>query len=224
MNKKIKAVLDNREAKATDYFELINIFECSSLSVQRDGTLVISMDINQYDPIHDGHKFLQECTDTNYVIKGKDIESVSGRLLEDTKTFLISVFMNDGLEISVYIFNIDTNEKLEEYAGYFEVDATGFYEYLQKAENCKYLVVIDDVYGFKTRFGDATVVLQEMSDGHEYNLHITNGTGITIDLPLVNDSCNKIFAKERDTNDAFLVKPYGQPFMKIKIAVIKPQN
>lgn len=224
MNRKIEAVLNNQEAKATDYFELINLFECSSLSVQCDGVSVISMEINQYNPIHDGHEFSQECTDTNYVISGKDIEFISGRLLEDTKTFIISVHMNDGSAVSVCIFNTDTNEKLEEYAGYFEVDATGFYEYLQKAENCKYLVIIDDVYGFKTRFDDATVVLQEISDGYEYNLHVTNGTGTTIDLPLVDDSCNKIFAKEGDTNDAFLVKPYGQPFMKIKIAVIKPQN
>ena len=47
MRTKIEAVLNNKDAKAQDYFELVNIYEYSQVTLQRDGKDVISMDINE---------------------------------------------------------------------------------------------------------------------------------------------------------------------------------
>ena len=49
MRTKIEAVLNNKDAKAQDYFELVNIYECSQVTLQRDGKDVISMDINEVE-------------------------------------------------------------------------------------------------------------------------------------------------------------------------------
>ena len=45
MSKAVENVLNNKDAKATDYFELVNTYEYSDLSVHKDGNTVISMSI-----------------------------------------------------------------------------------------------------------------------------------------------------------------------------------
>lgn len=51
MSKAIENVLNNKDAKATDYFELVNTYEYSDLSVHKDGNTVISMSINAFEEI-----------------------------------------------------------------------------------------------------------------------------------------------------------------------------
>lgn len=210
MNKRIETVLSNKEATPADYFGLINVFDYSTLSVQSNGTSVDTMEmaVNEFMPIHDGYEFLQKCTDTNYIIKGGNVKSVSGKMLDGIDTFMITVELTNGSNVSICIYHTDTNVKKEECEHYYESDVNELYEYLKKAENCRYAIAIDDAFGYKTRFNEATVVLQEEDEDFGYNLHITNGTGITVDLPLVADSCNEIFMKDGDTNDIFLIRPY----------------
>ena len=47
MRTRIEAVLNNKDAKAQDYFELVNIYEFSQVTLQRDGESILSMDINE---------------------------------------------------------------------------------------------------------------------------------------------------------------------------------
>lgn len=122
MNKIIETVLSNSEAKATDYFELINVFDYSALSVMRDGNTIISMGINEFMPFGDSLELRQKCTETHYTINGSEIKTISGRMLEDTDTFLIEVSMTDDSKVCICIYHTDTNEKIEKFEHYTEYD------------------------------------------------------------------------------------------------------
>ncbi len=122
MNKKIETVLNNREAKPVDYFHLVNIFNLSSLSLQNDKHSIMSMDVNEFMKTHDRFEFRQKCTDTHFSIREEEIQSVSGRMLDDTDTFLVTVNLTDGTSVYISIFHTDTNEKPEECERYIEMD------------------------------------------------------------------------------------------------------
>ena len=57
MSKAVENILNNKDAKATDYFELVNTYEYSDLSVHKDGNTVISMSINAFEEFSGVYEF-----------------------------------------------------------------------------------------------------------------------------------------------------------------------
>lgn len=225
MNKRIETLLSNTEAKAVDYFNLVNVFDCSTLSLQNDKSRTVSMEVNEFRKIHEGFEFLQKCTDTHFDIKEKDVESVSGKMLDEMDTFLITVKMIDGTSVNVCIFHTDTNEKTEECEHYNEADVISLKEYFEDEKHSPLMLMITDAFGFTTRFnGIASLSLLEEDEDFRYMLQISNGMGASVELPLVEDSCNEIYIKESGFTDTILIRPYGQPFMEIKIIVTKTED
>lgn len=222
MNKRIETVLNNKKAKSADYFELVNIFELSSLSLQNDKHRIVSMDVNEFRKTHDGFEFRQKCTDTHFSIKEDDIQSVSGRMLDETDTFLVTVNLTDGTNVYISIFRVYTNVKTEEQENYKEMDVLSLKEYFDDESHLPRVFSIDDSFGFTTRI-DRIVDLSFVEEEEEfrYKLHISNGCGADIEFPLVDDSCNEIYLKESGFADTILIRPYGQPFMEIKIIVLR---
>ena len=224
MNKRIETLLNNTEAKATDYFNLVNIFDCSTLSLQNDKNRTVSMEINEFRKIHNGFEFSQKCTDTHFDIKEADVMYVAGKMLGEMDTFLITVKMVDGASVNICIFHTDTNEKAEECEHYSETDVLSLKEYFEDEKHNPLMLMITDSFGFTTRFnGIANLSLIEEDEDFRYILQITNGMGASVELPLVEDSCNEIYIKEGFA-DTILIRPYGQPFMEIKIIVMKTEE
>lgn len=89
MSKAVENVLNNKDAKATDYFELVNTYEYSQVTLQRDGKDVISMDINEVEAYPGFFEFREKCTSTHYSVEESKIASVTGRMLDGMDTFLI---------------------------------------------------------------------------------------------------------------------------------------
>lgn len=225
MNKRIETLLSNTEVKATDYFNLVNIFDCSTLSVCNDKNRTASMKINEFRKIHKGYEFLQKCTDTHFDIKEQNIESVSGKMLDEVDTFLINVKMVDGESVNICIFHTDTNEKTEEREHYSETDVLSLKEYFEDEKHNPLMLMITDAFGFTTRFnGIASLSLMEEDEDFRYILQVTNGMGASVEFPLVEDSCNEIYIKESGFADTIFIRPYGQPFMEIKILVSKTEE
>ena len=63
-----------------------------------------------------------------------------------------------------------------------------------------------------------------MNEGEEgFSLHI--GDDFTeIKLPLTDDSCNGIYHKEAGNVEEWLIKPYGQPFMEIRVVIFEKES
>lgn len=227
MNKRIETLLSNTEATAMDYFNLVNIFDCSTLSLQNDKSRTVSMEVNEFRKIHDGFEFLQKCTDTHFDIKEADIMYVSGKMLDEIDTFLITINMVDGASVNICIFHIETNEKTEEREHYNETDVIYLKEYFENEKHSPLMLIITDAFGFSTKFNSVanlSLLEEEEDEDFRYMLQISNAMGASVELPLVEDSCNEIYIKESGFSDTILIRPYGQPFMEIKIIVTKPED
>ena len=221
MNKQIEAVLKTKGVKPSMYFDLVNVFDYAELSVQKDGTTVTSLPINNYEQMYYGYEFGQKCTDTHYTINETDMKAVIGRMLDDMDAFLIEISMVDGSKVNICIYHTDSNEKTEVKSAYYETDILSLYEYLKDENHNVIMANIHDTYGFETKFASVKNCILEEAREYAYTMQITDESGSSITLPLVDDSCNEIYMKEDTVTDTFFIRPFGQPFMEISILVRK---
>lgn len=138
MRTRIEAVLNNNDAKAQDYFELVNIYEYSQVTLHRDGNSILSMDINEVNTwsnnvtrnsMDKAFDFREKCKSTRLTIEEKDIVSVTGRMLDGMDTFLIEADLKDDSKLTVVIYHVDTNEKREVSESYYESDVFSLMRY-----------------------------------------------------------------------------------------------
>ena len=60
---------------------------------------------------------------------------------------------------------------------------------------------------------------------HEEGFTLYIGDDFTeIKLPLVDDSVNGIYRKKSGSMEEWLIKPYGQPFMEIRLVVFENES
>lgn len=218
MSKAVENVLNNKDAKATDYFELVNTYEYSNLSVHKDGNTILSMSINQFNEICDGYEFSQKCSTSHFTIEESDVESVTGKMLEGMDTCLIEINMKDGSRVSVCIYHTDTNAKREVRERFYESDVFSLMDSLNDDTHKAMIVNIHDAFGMEVKLNDiknCSVVETEES----YEMQIDSMT-----FQLVDDSCNEIYIKENSSCDTILIRPYGQPFLEISIFVSKKNS
>lgn len=218
MSKAVENVLNNKDAKATDYFELVNTYEYSDLSVHKDGNTILSMSINQFNEVCDGYEFSQKCSTSHFTIEESDVESVTGKMLNGMDTCLIEINMKDGRRVGVCIYHTDTNAKRDVRERFYESDVFSLMDYLNDDTHKAMIVNIHDAFGLEIKLNDiknCSVVETEES----YEMQIDSMT-----FPLVDDSCNEIYIKENSSCDTILIRPYGQPFLEISIFVSKKNS
>lgn len=215
MNSRIEAVLNNKDAKAQDYFELINIYEYSQVTLQRDGKDVISMDINEVEAYPGFFEFREKCTSIHYSLEESNITSVTGRMLDGMDTFLIEADLKDGSKLAVVIYHVDTNEKREVSESYYESDVFSLMDYLNEEDHKVMMAIIHDSFGLEIKMNSVrNCTLTEIEEAFEMQID-------TMTFPLMDDSCNEIYIKEGSVTDTIMIRPYGQPFLEISILVSK---
>lgn len=217
MNKTIEAIV-NGKATTKEYFDLINTFDFANITLQKDKKSIFTMAVNKFDSYQDTFEFSQAGTETAYMVKSTDIESVNGELLNGTDTFHITARLKDGHMLSICIFHTDTNEKSSQMAGYNEIDAFSLKEYLESLEDKRFILAkVTDAFGLEFVAHTPQNVYIYTSDEDELLLHISNGS-MEMELPVFDDSCNEIYIKEGNMSE-ILIRPYGQPFMEIKLFI-----
>ena len=225
MRTRIEAVLNNNDAKAQDYFELVNIYEYSQVTLHRDGNIILSMDINEVwssnvtrNPMDKTFDFREKCKSTRLTIEEKDIVSVTGRMLDGMDTFLIEADLKDDSKLTVVIYHVDTNEKREVSDSYYEFDVLSLRDYLNEEDHKVMMAIIHDLFGLKIKINSVRkCTLTETEEAYE--MHID-----TMTFPLIDDSCNEIYIKEGSVTDTIMIRPYGQPFLKVSILVSKENS
>ena len=218
MSKAVENVLNNKDAKATDYFELVNTYEYSDLSVHKDGNTILSMSINQFNEVCDGYEFSQKCSTSHFTIEESNIGSVTGKMLDGMDTFLIKINMKDGSRVSVCIYHTDTNTKREVRERFYESDVFSLMDYLNDDTHKAMMVNIHDAFGLEVKLNDIkNCSLVETEESYEMQID-------SMTFPLVDDSCNEIYIKENSSCDTILIRPYGQPFLEISIFVSKKSS
>lgn len=219
MRTKIEAVLNNKDAKAQDYFELVNLYEFSQVTLQRDGESILSMDINEVNTWADKtFDFREKCTSTRFTVEESNIVSITGRMLDNEDTFLIEADLKDSSKLAVIIYHIDTNEKREVSESYYESDVFSLMDYLNEEDHKVMMAIIHDSFGLEIKMNSVrNCTLTETEEAFEMQID-------TMTFPLMDDSCNEIYIKEGSVTDTILIRPYGQPFLEISILVSKENS
>lgn len=219
MRTRIEAVLNNKDAKAQDYFDLVNIYEFSQVTLQRDGESILSMDINEVNTWADKtFDFREKCTSTRFTVEESNIVSITGRMLDNEDTFLIEADLKDGSKLAVIIYHVDTNEKREVSESYYESDVFSLMDYLNEEDHKVMMAIIHDSFGLEIKMNSVrNCTLTETEEAFEMQID-------TMTFPLMDDSCNEIYIKEGSVIDTILIRPYGQPFLEISILVSKENS
>lgn len=219
MRTRIEAVLNNKDAKAQDYFELVNIYEYSQVTLQKDGESILSMGINEVNTWSDKtFDFREKCTSTRFTVEESNIISITGRMLDNEDTFLIEADLKDGSKLAVIIYHVDTNEKREVSESYYESDVFSLMDYLNEEDHKVMMAIIHDSFGLEIKINSVrNCTLTETEEAFEMQID-------TMTFPLMDDSCNEIYIKEGSVTDTILIRPYGQPFLEISILVSKENS
>lgn len=225
MRTRIEAVLNNKDAKAQDYFDLVNIYEFSQVTLQRDGESILSMDINEVNTWADKtFDFREKCTSTRFTVEASNIVSVTGRMLDNEDTFLIEADLKDGSKLAVVIYHVDTNEKLESKESYYETDVYSLYDYLNQESHTPMMAIIRDSFGMEIKLNKMRYIALDKETEGSFTLWVTDEEDFSISFPLIDDSCNEIYIKESEVADTILIRPYGQSFMEVSILVAKKSS
>lgn len=225
VNKTVEALKNGQEVSTQELFELVNAYDITALSLSDDGKTILSMQVNRFEAYNGVFEFSQECTSdgNKYVIGQKDIVSVKGRWSEDADALIITSELKDGATLQMMVIHASDSLKEAVSEGYHERDVYELQEFLDSvmSEDCEWyciLAKITDVFGFDLKMRNPMRTYINTLD--EWKLHISDDTN-TFEVPVVDDSCNAFYKRECETSVEFIIKPYGQPFMEIKMLFFK---
>ena len=227
MNKTVEAIKNGQKVTTEDLFEVVNSYVLTTLSLRTsDKNSVMSMQVNQYERLHGDHKFSQQCTGFNnvmYVLRADDLVSVDGEYNEKADALYIICKLKNGMELCLMLVNMSESETQIEADGFYETDVYEIQEFLdnvihEKNEYYCILARITDVFGFDLKIRNPIRTYINTLDGMA--LHISDDMN-TFEVPVFDDSINLFYMKETDSSREVIVKPYGQPFMEIRMLFFK---
>lgn len=229
MNKTIEAIKTGNMVTTEELFEVVNAFVLTTLSLRTsDRNNVMSMEVNQFEKVHEGYKFSQKCTGFDsvmYLLKAEDLVSTHGEYSSEADTFYITCRIKNGMELLLMIINVSGSEEEIESNGFYETDVYEIKDFLddvlhKKNEWYIMLARITDVFGFDLKMRNPFRTYVNTLDESEWKLHISDDF-TTLEVDVVDDGVNLLYMKETDTSKEIIVKPYGQPFMEIKLLFFK---
>lgn len=227
MNKTVEAIKKGQKVTAEELFEAVNVYVLTTLSLKSpDKDSIMSMQVNQFEKFHDGYKFSQKCTgynDAMYMLKAEDLASVDSEYNQKADALYITCRLKNGMELCLVTVNTAESENEIETDGFNETDVyslQGFLDDVIHEKNEYYCILarITDVFGFDLKIRNPIRTYINTLDG--LALHISDDMN-AFEVPVFDDSINLIYMKETDSSKEIIVKPYGQPFMEIRMLFFK---
>ena len=227
MNKTVEAIKNGQKVTTEDLFEVVNSYVLTALSLRTsDKNRVMSIQVNQYERLHGDHKFSQQCTGFNnvmYVLRADDLVSAYGEYNEKADALYIICKLKNGMKLYLMLVNMSESETQIETDGFYETDVYEIQEFLDNViheENEYYCILarITDVFGFDLKIRNPIRTYINTLDGMA--LHISDDMN-TFEVPVFDDSINLFYMKETESSKEIIVKPYGQPFMEIRMLFFK---
>lgn len=223
MNKTVEAVKNGQEVTREELFEVVNAYVLTTLSLRtQNKDTIMSMQINQFERFHGNYKFSQQChgyNDAMYMLKADDIVSIEGEYNSKADVFYVTCRLENSMELLLTIINVSGSETEIESDGFYETDVYEIQEFLddmihEKNEYYCILARITDVFGFDLKIRNPIRTYINTLAGMA--LHISDDLN-TFEVPVADDSINLVYMKETDNSKEIIVKPYGQPFMEIRM-------
>lgn len=222
-NKVVEAIKKGQKVTTEELFEIVNAYVLTTLSLQTPGKdTIISMQVNQFEKVHGDYKFSQQCTGYNsvvYMLQEDDLVSVDSEYNQKADAFYITCKLKNGMDLLLTIINLSGSETEIETDGFYGTDVYSLQTFLddvihEKNEYYCILARITDVFGFDLKIRNPIRTYINTLEG--LALHISDDMN-TFEVPVFDDNVNLIYMKETDHSKEIIVKPYGQPFMEIRM-------
>lgn len=231
MNKTVEAIKNGQVVSTEELFEVVNSYVLTSLSVRdtnNDRNCIVSIQVNHYEKFCGCYKFTQTChlfDDVVYILKPEDLVSVKAEYHKKANAFYITCELKNGMELWLMIVNVSGSEKEIESEGFYETSIYDIQEFLEdviheKNEYYCILARITDIFGFDFKMRNPIRTYINTLDDSDWKLHISDDVN-TFEVPVTDDSVNLLYMKETDSTKEIIVKPYGQPFMEIRMLFFK---
>lgn len=229
MNKTVEVIKNGQNVTTEELFEVVNAYLLTTLNLRTpDKQRIMSMQINHYEKSCGCYEFTQTCQLFNgvvYVLKPDELVSVKGEYNNKADAFYITCELKNGMELSLMIVNVSGSEDEIEKEGFYETCVYDIQEFLEdviheKNEYYCILARITDVFGFDLKMRNAVRTYINTLDDSDWKLHISDDFN-TFEVPVTDDSVNLLYMKETDYSKEIIVKPYGQPFMEIRMLFFK---
>jgi hypothetical protein len=221
MNKVMNEVIGNTGARTPEQiFEVVNDYVLTILSLRKGKEEVMSMQINQYEKTPAGHEFFQTCQmdGTRFVLSKENLVVIKSEYNKEEDFLYITCELLNGMELNMMILNMEDNKNEFAEDGWKEIDVYALKDFLEEINGYyRVLVKVTDAFGLNIGIENPAPIY--IDDEEELILNVGEGSNL-LRLPLCDDSTNLFYVKESDRSKEVIIKPFGQPFMEIKMLFI----
>lgn len=228
MNKTVEAIRNGQEVSTQELFELVNAYDMTSLSLSDVNKTILTMQVNRFEAYKDVFEFSQECTSdgNKYVVSQKDIVSAKGDYNEEADALSITSQLSDGSKLQMVVMHASDGFNKVDSEGFCERDVYELQEFLDSVmkEDSEWYCIrakVTDAFGLNLKMHNPACTYINTLDN--WKLHISDDTN-TFEVPVVDDSCNAFYERKGATSVEYIIKPYGQPFMEIKMLFFKKHS
>lgn len=229
MNRTVEAIKNGQVVSTEELFEVVNAYVLTTLSVvNTNREKVLSMQVNHCEKFRNCFEFSQTCQMCNevmYSVKIDELLSVNAEYSKEANAFCIKGKLKNDMELILIIANVSGSEDEIESDGFYETDIYDIQDFLEDVmheKNGYYCILarITDIFGFDFKMRNPIRTYINTLDDSDWKLHISDDVN-TFEVPVVDDSVNLFYMKETDNSKEIIVKPFGQPFMEIKMLFFK---
>lgn len=221
MNKVMNEATENKGARTPEQiFEVVNNYALTTLNLRKDEEEVMVMQINQYESTPTGHEFFQTCqmNGASFTLNEENLVAIKSEYNKEADFLHITCKLLDGMELNLMILNVENNKNEFAEDGWKEIDVYDLKGFLEETKGYyRVLVRVTNVFGLNIRIENPAPIY--IDEELILNVGIREESD-SLSLPLCDDSVNLFYVKESDCSKEVIIKPFGQPFLEIKMLFI----
>lgn len=221
MNKVMNEATGNTGARTPEQiFEVVNNYALTTLNLRKDEEEVMVMQINQYESTPTGHEFFQTCqmNGASFTLNEENLVAIKSEYNKEADFLHITCKLLDGMELNLMILNVEDNKNEFTEDGWKEIDVYDLKGFLEETKGYyRVLVRVTNVFGLNIRIENPAPIY--IDEELILNIGIREESD-SLSLPLCDDSVNLFYVKESDCSKEVIIKPFGQPFLEIKMLFI----
>lgn len=221
MNKVMNEATGNTGARTPEQiFEVVNNYALTTLNLRKDEEEVMVMQINQYESTPTGHEFFQTCqmNGASFTLNEENLVAIKSEYNKEADFLHITCKLLDGMELNLMILNVEDNKNEFAEDGWKEIDVYDLKGFLEETKGYyRVLVRVTNVFGLNIRIENPAPIY--IDEELILNVGIREESD-SLSLPLCDDSANLFYVKESDRSKEVIIKPFGQPFLEIKMLFI----
>ncbi len=218
MNKVMNEATENKGARTPEQiFEVVNNYALTTLNLRKDEEEVMVMQINQYESTPTGHEFFQTCqmNGASFTLNEENLVAIKSEYNKEADFLHITCKLLDGMELNLMILNVENNKNEFAEDGWKEIDVYDLKGFLEETKGYyRVLVRVTNVFGLNIRIENPSPIY--IDEELILNIGIREESD-SLSLPLCDDSANLFYVKESDRSKEVIIKPFGQPFLEIKM-------